>query len=241
MCLLSYRKCDETTLDSCGWISYFASVSRIAAKNYTPTDEDLLRLYCPTKGLKHLAEQLGRYSFRAVEVGNVISVNRNKWIHQFDNSSNILFVAPIADYDHGSANGSMSRLQQSLDMFKSIATSPWFSRVPIILLFTQMDLLEEKLQSIPLQWFHPTYSGEIDRKAAAAFIVDLFTKNIPDSWSVYVYYSNALDTLNMRFFFGAFNGRSVVTCNKQGAMRGKTCADPIADILIPSYPHMASV
>jgi len=79
--------------------SFFADVERLFAKDYLPTDQDILRTRLRTTGITETIFELGNLTYRMFDVGGQRS-ERKKWIHVFDNVQVVLFLVAISGYDH---------------------------------------------------------------------------------------------------------------------------------------------
>lgn len=79
--------------------SFFADVDRLFAKDYLPTDQDILRTRLRTTGITETIFELGNLTYRMFDVGGQRS-ERKKWIHVFDNVQVVLFLVAISGYDH---------------------------------------------------------------------------------------------------------------------------------------------
>lgn len=69
------------------------------AKEYLPTDQDILRTRLRTTGISETIFDLGNLTYRMFDVGGQRS-ERKKWIHVFDNVQVVLFLVAISGYDH---------------------------------------------------------------------------------------------------------------------------------------------
>lgn len=79
--------------------SYFADVDRLFAKDYLPSDQDILRARLRTTGISETIFDTGNLTYRMFDVGGQRS-ERKKWIHVFDNVQVVLFLVAISGYDH---------------------------------------------------------------------------------------------------------------------------------------------
>ena len=79
--------------------SYFDSIDRIAAGDYIPNDQDVLRSRVKTTGITETTFIIGDLTYRMFDVGGQRS-ERKKWIHVFDNVQVVLFLVAISGYDH---------------------------------------------------------------------------------------------------------------------------------------------
>lgn len=78
---------------------YFQDVERLFAKDYLPSDQDILRARLRTTGISETIFDTGNLTYRMFDVGGQRS-ERKKWIHVFDNVQVVLFLVAISGYDH---------------------------------------------------------------------------------------------------------------------------------------------
>jgi hypothetical protein len=77
---------------------FMDNLDRLAANDYAPTDEDILRVRAKTTGITEISFVLSDIRFRLVDVGGQRS-ERKKWMHCFEDVSAILFVVATSEYD----------------------------------------------------------------------------------------------------------------------------------------------
>ncbi|XVF45831.1 hypothetical protein PTKIN_Ptkin02bG0238300 [Pterospermum kingtungense] len=88
-----------------------------------------------------------------------LGVNR-KWVEMFEDIDIILFCVSLTDYDEFSpdSNGVLTnKMLLSKQLFESIVTHPTFEQKDFLLILNKADLLEEKIEQVPLtrcEWFH---------------------------------------------------------------------------------------
>lgn len=80
-------------------LSYFRDIDRLFAKDYLPTDQDILRARLRTTGITETEFNTGSLIYRMFDVGGQRS-ERKKWIHVFENVHVVLFLVAISGYDH---------------------------------------------------------------------------------------------------------------------------------------------
>ncbi|EPB78420.1 g-protein alpha subunit, partial [Ancylostoma ceylanicum] len=85
--------------------SFLSSIDRIAAKDYKPTEHDILLSRIKTTGIVEVKFQMKNVDFRdsntfcrVFDVGGQRS-ERKKWIHCFEDVNAIIFIAAISEYD----------------------------------------------------------------------------------------------------------------------------------------------
>lgn len=184
---------------------YLMEIDRVAAPNYLPTEQDILRVRVPTTGIIEYPFDLEEIRFRMVDVGGQRS-ERRKWIHCFENVTSIIFLVALSEYDQilfESENE--NRMEESKALFKTIITYPWFQHSSVILFLNKKDLLEEKIMYSHLVDYFPEYDGpQRDAMAAREFILRMFVDLNPDSEKIiYSHFTCATDTENIRFVFAA--------------------------------------
>ncbi|KAJ6636207.1 Guanine nucleotide-binding protein G(q) subunit alpha [Pseudolycoriella hygida] len=184
---------------------YLMEIDRVAARNYLPTEQDILRVRVPTTGIIEYPFDLEEIRFRMVDVGGQRS-ERRKWIHCFENVTSIIFLVALSEYDQilfESENE--NRMEESKALFKTIITYPWFQHSSVILFLNKKDLLEEKIMYSHLVDYFPEYDGpQRDAITAREFILRMFVDLNPDSEKIiYSHFTCATDTENIRFVFAA--------------------------------------
>ncbi|XP_049272220.1 G protein alpha q subunit isoform X1 [Rhipicephalus sanguineus] len=184
---------------------YLTDVDRIAAPNYLPTQQDILRVRVPTTGIIEYPFDLDSIIFRMVDVGGQRS-ERRKWIHCFENVTSIIFLVALSEYDQILfESDNENRMEESKALFKTIITYPWFQNSSVILFLNKKDLLEEKIMYSHLVDYFPEYDGpKQDHVAARNFILKTYLDQNPDKKRmVYSHFTCATDTENIRMVFCA--------------------------------------
>ncbi|XP_010417098.1 PREDICTED: extra-large guanine nucleotide-binding protein 1-like [Camelina sativa] len=78
-----------------------------------------------------------------------------KWIDMFEDVGMVVFVVSMSDYDQCSEDGT-NKMLLTKKLFESIITHPIFEHMDFLLILNKYDLLEEKLERVPLsrcEWF----------------------------------------------------------------------------------------
>ncbi|OTF73891.1 guanine nucleotide-binding protein G(q) subunit alpha-like protein [Euroglyphus maynei] len=185
--------------------TYLSDIDRIAATDYLPTQQDILRVRVPTTGIIEYPFDLDSIIFRMVDVGGQRS-ERRKWIHCFENVTSIIFLVALSEYDQILfESDNENRMEESKALFKTIITYPWFQNSSVILFLNKKDLLEEKIMYSHLVDYFPEYDGpKKDPLHAREFILKMFVDLNPDSEKIiYSHFTCATDTENIRFVFAA--------------------------------------
>jgi len=179
-------------------LNYFLEdIDRLFARDYLPTDQDILRTRLRTTGITETIFELGSLTYRMFDVGGQRS-ERKKWIHIFDNVNVVLFLAAISGYDQGLLEDRHgNQMTEALMLFEQIANSRYFDQASLILFLNKMDLFREKMRSgiSPISRYFSDYtSGTRDTKAGQAFFADKFKKLLRKKKELYIHFTNATDT-----------------------------------------------
>ncbi|EFH54946.1 predicted protein [Arabidopsis lyrata subsp. lyrata] len=78
-----------------------------------------------------------------------------KWIDMFEDVGMVVFVVSMSDYDQVSEDGT-NKMLLTKKLFESIITHPIFEHMDFLLILNKYDLLEEKVERVPLshcKWF----------------------------------------------------------------------------------------
>ncbi|OAP54351.1 hypothetical protein AYL99_11452 [Fonsecaea erecta] len=155
---------------------YFESIDRIAAPSFVPNDQDILRSRHKTTGVAEFVFTANRDTvYRVIDVGGQRS-ERKKWMHYFEGVDLVLFLVALSEYDQALyEDGSVNRLQETIDLFRNVCEARWFTHATVQLVFNKTDLLREKLLRSPLEAYFGDYQGGSDYTAACKYISDKFT------------------------------------------------------------------
>merc|ERR1719198_1168653 len=105
---------------------YFTEVDRLAAADYLPTQDDILRSRVRTTGIVQSDFMIKSMKFAMFDVGGQRN-ERRKWIHCFDNVNAVVFVASLSEFDQMLfEDNNMNRIDEAVSLFKQIVNSKWF-------------------------------------------------------------------------------------------------------------------
>jgi len=188
------------------------------ARDFLPTDQDILRARLRTTGITETIFDTGNLTYRMFDVGGQRS-ERKKWIHVFDNVQVVLFLVAISGYDHvlvedrngvsadpvhiRVSNGLLThrapepnarsahalREHRQQQVLRKVRPHPFLNKI---------DLFREKIASgtAPIREHFPDYQdGERDVEAGQEFFARKFRNLVRDPGKdAYVHYTNATDT-----------------------------------------------
>jgi len=183
---------------------FLDDLDRLGAKDYQPTEQDILRTRVKTTGIVEVHFSFKNLNFKLFDVGGQRS-ERKKWIHCFEDVTAIIFCVAMSEYDQVlHEDETTNRMQESLKLFDSICNNKWFGDTSIILFLNKKDLFEEKILRSPLTICFPEYAGAQEYGEAAAYIQAQFeAKNKSTTKEIYCHMTCATDTQNVQFVFDA--------------------------------------
>lgn len=202
----AYSKSSQFQLyDSAAY--FFENIDRIAANDYVPSTEDILRVRIKTTGVTELDIQIGRNKFKIVDVGGQRN-ERKKWLHCFTDVTCLLFVVAASEYDLGLfEDHSINRMHESIRIFSETINTQYFERTPIILFLNKSDLFREKIDKVPLSICFDGYKLPEDDEAyqhGLDFIRDKFVEQNKQSQKViYTHVICATDTNIIKTIFNS--------------------------------------
>ncbi|CAG9864193.1 unnamed protein product, partial [Phyllotreta striolata] len=183
---------------------FLDDLDRLGAKDYQPTEQDILRTRVKTTGIVEVHFSFKNLNFKLFDVGGQRS-ERKKWIHCFEDVTAIIFCVAMSEYDQVlHEDETTNRMQESLKLFDSICNNKWFTDTSIILFLNKKDLFEDKIRKSPLTICFPEYAGAQEYGEAAAYIQAQFeAKNKSTTKEIYCHMTCATDTHNIQFVFDA--------------------------------------
>ncbi|XP_041061243.1 guanine nucleotide-binding protein G(s) subunit alpha isoform X1 [Carcharodon carcharias] len=139
-----YERSNEYQLIDCA--HYFLDRIDIVKQNdYIPPDQDLLRCRVLTSGIFETRFQVEKVNFHMFDVGGQRD-ERRKWIQCFNDVTAIIFVVASSSYNMViREDNQTNRLQEALNLFKSIWNNRWLRTISVILFLNKQDLLAEKV------------------------------------------------------------------------------------------------
>merc|ERR1712211_5458 len=128
---------------------FLDDLDRLGAKDYQPTEQDILRTRVKTTGIVEVHFSFKNLNFKLFDVGGQRS-ERKKWIHCFEDVTAIIFCVAMSEYDQVlHEDETTNRMQESLKLFDSICNNKC-SETPPSSCSSTRDLFEEKILRSPL-------------------------------------------------------------------------------------------
>jgi guanine nucleotide-binding protein G(i) subunit alpha len=183
---------------------FYDDITRIAAPNYTPTVDDIIRAKIKTSGIYEFDFLIKESHLKLIDVGGQRS-ERRKWLHCFDGVTAIIYIAALNEYDMKLAEDAQTnRMQESLHVFQQLSQSQWLREIPFLLFLNKCDLLKEKLQFSSIKKSFPEYTGgDTDYNAVISFVEEKYRSMFEGKILYKPYVTCALDTENVKRVFNA--------------------------------------
>lgn len=151
---------------------YFTkNLGRIGQEDYIPTSTDILKAKDKRTGIREYKIDYLSHSLNLCDVSDHSRSDSKKWIHSFENVTNVIFFVDLSCYDQSSETG--NKLQESILNFESVANSWWFMRSSFTL-FLNIGAFREKLRHSPLSNSFPDYEGGENTMRALDYISRCF-------------------------------------------------------------------
>ena len=198
---------------------FFNDVSRIFAKDWEPTDSDILNCRKPTVGQCAYGpfDVSPRLSLTLVDVGGQ-RTERKSWLNEIEKADSIVFLVSATDYtgekvsdgdyyNYLSNDGNdKHKLDEALDLFGGIFASETTRKKPVVMLITKVDLFTEMVQrgKPALKDCFPDYNGkDFDVHDAEQYVTSKIVTvaekaNFLKSQVLSIYRVNLLDTISFR-------------------------------------------
>lgn len=185
---------------------FFTNARRVLSPSYIPTDQDVLNCRIQTTGVSESEFKVDNLTYKMFDLGGQRS-ERKKWIHTFGEVTALIFVVPISAYDQKlQEDENVNRIDEAITLFDTISNSRYFISTPILIFFNKIDLFKEKISQIPIKDHFPQYNGGSDFDLATSFFREEFLSKVRnDEQSVYVNFTCATDTEQMKFVMDAVN------------------------------------
>ncbi|OQR76564.1 guanine nucleotide-binding protein G(o) subunit alpha-like, partial [Tropilaelaps mercedesae] len=188
----------------------FENMQRLTSEKYEPTVRDVLRARVRTNGVietEFIACQ-GALRARVLDAG--IPLNSatpyctvSKWMRWFEDVRAVIFVVALSGYDMlMQTEPNINRLQDSMDLFRKIATNRYFQNCLMVLFLNKMDLFREKIlhSKRHLRYYFSEFRGPDENvDSAALFVQGKLLEAIQRP--VFPHFTTAVDTANVKAVF----------------------------------------
>ncbi|KAI6037976.1 guanine nucleotide binding protein, alpha subunit [Pisolithus marmoratus] len=160
--ILSHRR--SKIEESSGF--FLDDVDRIASPNYEPADDDIVRARLRTVGVQEHRFMMEAGQSLALSTDPLpldAESSRALWAAFFDDVDAIIFLAPISCFDEClREDRDVNRLEDSLQLWRTVCSSPILAKAQIIIFLNKCDLLHSKMKrGVSVRDYVPSFA---DRK-----------------------------------------------------------------------------
>lgn len=147
---------------------FLNDVHRIAAADYEPEIDDILRARLRTQGVdeyKFTMESRGGREWWVYDVGGS-RTQRAQWAQFFDDITAIIFLAPISAFDEylptSEDQTRMNKLEDTFLLWKDVVSNRLLAKVIIVLFMNKIDVLNAKINSgVDVRKYVPRFEGNV--------------------------------------------------------------------------------
>jgi len=182
---------------------YMKHIKRIAAPDYAPTKDDVLKARARTTGIVEKKFVINGHVFKIIDVGGQRN-ERKKWFSCFDEVTAVIFVAALSAFDQVLfEEDTVNRMQESLKLFEEILENQMFNETDMILFLNKADLFLEKLKAgKSISTAFPDYKGGQDMKQCYDYVRNQFkAKNKKVDRQIFVHMTTATNTNQVEQIF----------------------------------------
>ncbi|KAI0296788.1 guanine nucleotide binding protein, alpha subunit [Multifurca ochricompacta] len=181
---------------------FLNDIERIAARDYEPSDNDVIRARLRTLGVQEYSfwvEQAG-HEWLMYDVGGTRS-SRAHWYPFFDDMDAIIFLAPISSFDERlREDRRVNRLEDTYMLWQTLCSLQMLAKTQIILFLNKCDLLEQKLRAgVKVRTHVPSFgnrSNDVDtvKKYFQSHFKEIAKQHSPEPRRFYVHLTSVVDT-----------------------------------------------
>ncbi|KAL5495940.1 hypothetical protein ACEPAI_1404 [Sanghuangporus weigelae] len=198
--------------DSAGF--FLDDVERVAAIDYSPSDDDVVRARLRTMGVQEYRFVFDKGSEAGQEwlmydVGGTRTL-RQAWASYFDDVNAIIFLAPINCFDEKLAEDRrVNRLEDSFLLWKAVCSSKLLAKTQLVLFLNKCDLLDKKLRSgVQVKDYVPSFGDRSNTLGTVAKYMrtkfrDMSKQYSPESRPIYTHLTSVIDTKATALTLGA--------------------------------------
>ncbi|KAI0262728.1 guanine nucleotide binding protein, alpha subunit [Gloeopeniophorella convolvens] len=181
---------------------FLNDIERIAAREYEPSDNDVIRARLRTLGVQEYSfwvEQAG-HEWLMYDVGGTRS-SRAHWYPYFDDMDAIIFLAPISSFDERlREDRRVNRLEDTYMLWQTLCSLQMLAKTQIILFLNKCDLLEQKLRAgVKVRTHVPSFGArrndvETVKKYFQSHFKEIAKQHSPEPRRFYVHLTSVVDT-----------------------------------------------
>eukprot|EP00474_Spongospora_subterranea_P000350 CRZ00808.1 hypothetical protein [Spongospora subterranea] len=163
-------------------VAYFLDkVGSVTEVGYVPTSADYLHCTVRSSGITEANVEVAGKPIQFLDVGGR-RAERKKWLPCFHNLGAIVFLASIGDFQESlEEDPTANRLLESLAVFEELVNCRNCIGVPVIVVFTKIDLLPQTMRKYSLTNLFPQFADDQNPSKAIAFLKSTFLSRVTRS------------------------------------------------------------
>jgi len=183
---------------------YLDEIDRIIADGYTASTKDILLCRIKTTGVVTTKYNIEGTIFEMYDVGGQRN-ERRKWIHCFEDTTAVIFVASLSEYDQVLIeDGMTNRMGEAIKLFAEVCNNDHFKHSSMILFLNKFDLFQEKVIRIPINSVpeFSDFTGGTDPVQGWQYFLEKFlSQNQNPKREIFYKITCATDTTNIQTVF----------------------------------------
>ena len=158
----------------------FENMNKYWTEDYIPSFDDLIHSRQRTTGVNKIQFAIKDEQEHLQEIYEIFDVGgqkneRRKWVHFFDNTAAIIFVAALSGYNQLLwEDNRNNRMREAIGLFRGIVNLPAFKESHIILFLNKSDLFRKKIDKFPIKDYFKDYRGDNSEPDAIKFFEKKF-------------------------------------------------------------------
>lgn len=158
----------------------FENMEKYYNDEYIPTFMDLVHSRQRTTGVNKIKFMLNDKSGYVEEIYEIFDVGgqkneRRKWMHFFDNTAAIIFVAALSGYNQLLwEDNRNNRMREAIGLFRGIVNLDVFKQSHVIMFLNKVDLFERKVGVYPVKEHFKDFSGNETKEEVIAYFKQKF-------------------------------------------------------------------
>lgn len=143
----------------------FENMGKYVDEEYIPTFQDLVHSRQRTVGVNKIKFMINDNEGRVEEIYEIFDVGgqkneRRKWMHFFDNTAAIIFVAALSGYNQLLwEDNRNNRMREAIGLFRGIVNLEVFKQSHVIMFLNKVDLFERKVGVYPVKEHFKDFAG----------------------------------------------------------------------------------
>ena len=158
----------------------FLHMNQYWRDKYIPTFSDLIHSRQRTTGVNKIQFAIKDEVSHVQEIYEIFDVGgqkneRRKWVHFFDNTAGIIFVAALSGYNQLLwEDNRNNRMREAIGLFRGIVNLPAFKESHMILFLNKSDIFGKKIKKFAIKEYFKDYQGDNSQQDAIKYFEKKF-------------------------------------------------------------------